>query len=96
MPGTDVGYHPLNYGWVLGEVVRRVDGRTLGRFVADEIAGPLGLADTYVGLPPAREPEVAHHVDLSGEYPFVSRLQPPRGARGAVRCCDRHLDHRPT
>jgi len=76
-PGTDVGYHPLNYGWVLGELVRRVDGRTLGRFVADEIADPLGLADTYIGLPAAREHEVAHHVDLSGENTFVADFNRP-------------------
>jgi len=77
VPGTDVGYHPLNYGWILGELVRRVDGRTLGRFVADEIAGPLGLADTFIGLPAARDHEVAHHVDLSGEYDFVADFNRP-------------------
>lgn len=77
VPGEDVGYHPLNYGWILGEVIRRVDGRSLGRFVADEIAGPLGLADTYVGLPRARDAEVAHHVDLSGESEFVKEFNRP-------------------
>ncbi|HEY8514592.1 MAG TPA: serine hydrolase domain-containing protein [Candidatus Binatia bacterium] len=77
VPGEDVGYHPLNFGWVLGEVVRRVDGRTLGRFVADEITGPLGLRDTYVGLPPERNPEVANHVDLSGESEFVADFNRP-------------------
>jgi CubicO group peptidase (beta-lactamase class C family) len=77
VPGEDVGYHPLNYGWVLGELVRRVDGRTLGRFVADEITGPLGLRDTYLGLPPAREAEVAHHADLSGESEFVTDFNRP-------------------
>lgn len=77
VPGEDVGYHPLNYGWVLGELVRRVDGRTLGRFVADEIAGPLGLKDTFVGLPRERDAEVAHHVDLSGESAFVTDFNRP-------------------
>lgn len=77
VPGTDVGYHAINYGWILGEVVRRVDGRTLGRFVADEITGPLGLADTYIGLPPERDAEVAHHVDLSNEFPFVADFNRP-------------------
>lgn len=77
VPGEDVGYHPLNYGWVLGEVIRRVDGRTLGRFVADEITGPLGLRDTYIGLPPERDAEVAHHVDLSGQSEFVGDFNRP-------------------
>jgi CubicO group peptidase (beta-lactamase class C family) len=76
-PGEDVGYHPLNYGWILGELVRRVDGRTIGRFLADEITGPLGLRDTYIGLPPERDAEVAHHLDLSGESPFVADFNRP-------------------
>jgi CubicO group peptidase (beta-lactamase class C family) len=84
VPGTDVGYHPLNFGWILGEIVRRVDGRTLGRFVADEIAAPLGLRDTFIGLPRERDAEVAHHVDLSGESAFVSDFNRPEVH--AVQC----------
>jgi CubicO group peptidase (beta-lactamase class C family) len=57
-PGTAHGYHAITYGWLVGEVVRRVSGRTVGRFLADEIAGPLGL-DIYVGLPPELESRVA-------------------------------------
>ncbi|HWL42222.1 MAG TPA: serine hydrolase domain-containing protein [Ilumatobacter sp.] len=56
-PGTAHGYHALTYGWLAGEVVRRVDGRTLGRFFADEIAGPLGL-EFWIGLPEQEEPRV--------------------------------------
>ena len=51
-PGTTSGYHALNYGHLLGEVVRRVSGKTLTEFVASEIAGPLG-ADFQVGAKPA-------------------------------------------
>ena len=47
-PGTASGYHALNYGHLLGEVVRRVTGKTLKQFVAEEIAGPLG-ADFQIG-----------------------------------------------
>jgi CubicO group peptidase (beta-lactamase class C family) len=47
-PGTGPGYHALNYGHLVGEVVRRVSGKTLKRFVAEEIAGPLG-ADFQIG-----------------------------------------------
>jgi CubicO group peptidase (beta-lactamase class C family) len=50
-PGTASGYHALTYGWLVGEVIRRVDGRSPGRFIAEEITGPLG-ADLYVGLSP--------------------------------------------
>ncbi|WP_371653186.1 MULTISPECIES: serine hydrolase domain-containing protein [unclassified Streptomyces] len=49
-PGTGHGYHAQTYSWLLGELVRRVTGRTLGRWVAEEIARPLG-ADFWIGLP---------------------------------------------
>lgn len=52
-PGTAHGYHGRTWGWLVGEVIRRVSGRTPGRFFADEIAAPLGL-DFFIGLP-ARE-----------------------------------------
>ncbi len=42
-PGTRHGYHGLTFGFLVGEVVRRVSGKPLGDFFADEIAGPLGL-----------------------------------------------------
>ena len=41
-PGTASGYHASTQGWLLGEVVRRVTGRTLGTFFREEIAGPSG------------------------------------------------------
>jgi CubicO group peptidase (beta-lactamase class C family) len=47
-PGTASGYHALNFGHLLGEVLRRVTGKSLKQFVADEIAGPLG-ADFQIG-----------------------------------------------
>src|SRR5262249_11625095 len=57
-PGTDHGYHARTFGWMVGELVRRISGVSLGRFLAAELAGPLGL-DFWVGLPPEVEPRVA-------------------------------------
>ncbi|MFE9450165.1 serine hydrolase domain-containing protein [Streptomyces sp. NPDC006739] len=57
-PGSASGYHPLNYSHLLGELVRRIDGRTLGRFVAEGITGPLG-ADFRIGLPDSEFGRVA-------------------------------------
>jgi CubicO group peptidase (beta-lactamase class C family) len=57
-PGTAHGYHVRSYGWLIGEVVRRITGRSLGRFFADEVATPLGL-DFWIGLPEAEEGRVA-------------------------------------
>jgi CubicO group peptidase (beta-lactamase class C family) len=42
-PGSGHGYHARSYGWILGEVVRRVTGQSLGAVLADAVAGPLGL-----------------------------------------------------
>lgn len=53
-PGTDHGYHPLTYGWMLDELVRRVTGRGTGEWIASGIAAPLGLDDDlWLGLPDA-------------------------------------------
>ncbi|MFW6074480.1 MAG: serine hydrolase domain-containing protein [Chloroflexota bacterium] len=49
-PGTAIGYHPMTYGWLVGEVIRRVSGLRLGEFVREEIAKPLDL-DFWIGLP---------------------------------------------
>jgi len=60
-PGTDHGYHAVTFGYLVGEVVRRVTGRSLGTYFRDEIAGPLD-ADWYVGLPASEEHRVARLV----------------------------------
>jgi CubicO group peptidase (beta-lactamase class C family) len=57
-PGTRHGYHAVTYGWLAGELVRRVDGRRIGQYFAEEVAGPLGL-DFWIGLPESEEPRVA-------------------------------------
>jgi CubicO group peptidase (beta-lactamase class C family) len=57
-PGTRHGYHALMFGWLVGEVVRRVSGRSIGRFFREEVAGPLGL-DFWIGLPEEHEARVA-------------------------------------
>ena len=58
--GTMHGYHAVTYGWLAGELIRRVDPshRGVGQFVQDEIAGPLGI-EFYIGLAEALEPRVA-------------------------------------
>jgi CubicO group peptidase (beta-lactamase class C family) len=48
-PGTRCGYHALTQGYLVGEVIRRITGRTVGRFFREEIADPLG-ADCHIGL----------------------------------------------
>ena len=72
-PGTKHGYHLRSYGWLLGELVRRVDGRTIGRFLADEIAGPLGL-DLWIGLPAEQEQRVSRIVPPAPPAPDVQEM----------------------
>ena len=57
-PGTRSGYHALTQGYLVGEVVRRVTGRSVGTFFAEEVAGPLG-ADAHIGLAPEHDHRVA-------------------------------------
>lgn len=59
-PGRAVMYHFITFGTLAAELIRRVDGRGIGQFVAEEIAGPLG-ADLWIGLPQAEEPRRAPH-----------------------------------
>lgn len=56
-PGTAHGYHAVTYGFLVGEVLRRITGMTVGELFAAELAGPLGL-DAWIGLPAEQEPRV--------------------------------------
>jgi len=57
-PGTAHGYHALTFGHLVGEVVRRISGKSLGAFFRDEVAGPLG-ADLHIGLAAEHDARVA-------------------------------------
>ena len=95
-PGQVMAYHPRNYGWVIGELVRRIDGRTFDRFLREEITGPLGMTDTYVGLPEEHEERVAtlyamEDCDRPGMIPPYNRpkvhqaVQPAGGGIATAR-----------
>ena len=64
-PGTATGYHAITFGYLIGEVIRRVSGQTPGRFFASEIGGPLE-ADFHIGLP---ESQLSRCSDLRGIRP---------------------------
>jgi CubicO group peptidase (beta-lactamase class C family) len=69
-PGTEHGYHARSFGWILGELVRRVTGESIGAYIARELAAPLGLR-YWVGLP-------------ASELPHCATLIPPEGGSDAV------------
>jgi CubicO group peptidase (beta-lactamase class C family) len=85
-PGTDHGYHAQTYSWLLGELIRRVSGRTIGRWVAEEIARPLGL-DLWIGLPPSQAYRVGRigAVDPPSSAAGTLRLRPKRSVADAYR-----------
>lgn len=60
-PGTAQGYHAVTYGYLVGEVIRRITGRTVGTYFRDEVGGPLDL-DFWIGLPEDQEGRVARLV----------------------------------
>jgi CubicO group peptidase (beta-lactamase class C family) len=62
-PGVAHGYHAVTYGYLVGEVVRRVDGRSIGTFFHEEFAAPLGL-EFWIGLPEEYEPRVAPMIPM--------------------------------
>ena len=69
-PGSKHGYHSMTYGFLVGEVVRRLTGKTLGQYVAREIAEAL-QADLFIGLPETKETCVAPALlpELGGRRP---------------------------
>jgi len=67
-PGTAHGYHALTFGWLVGEVVRRISGKSLGAYLRDEIAGPLGL-DFHIGLAEEHDARTAEIVQRSAPSP---------------------------
>jgi CubicO group peptidase (beta-lactamase class C family) len=73
-PGTDHGYHAQTYSWLTGELVRRVSGRSIGEWIADEITGPVG-ADLWLGLPESERSRVGR----------VAQIEAPGTAAGGLR-----------
>lgn len=76
-PGTANGYHAVNFGWIVGELVERVDGRSLPRFLDEEISGPLDLDGLFIGTPPREHGRVAEVHGDEGEAGALATLLPP-------------------
>jgi CubicO group peptidase (beta-lactamase class C family) len=73
-PGTKFGYHATSYGWLMGEIIRRITGQTVGTFFAAEVAGPLG-AEVWIGTPTEQRANVAFLTDtMASGLPLPLRL----------------------
>jgi CubicO group peptidase (beta-lactamase class C family) len=71
VPGTRTLYLSMTFGWIIGELVRLTDPkhRSLGVFVREELAAPLGITDLWIGIPDAVEPRIARQVDAMTPVP---------------------------
>lgn len=71
-PGTKIGYHAYTFGYIVGEVIRRVTGKPISRVLLEELSGPLGVGDElYFGMPAEEQPRLARLEDAasSGQMP---------------------------
>jgi CubicO group peptidase (beta-lactamase class C family) len=75
-PGSASGYHPVTFGYLAGEIFRRIDGRTMGVALREDIAGPLGL-DLWIGMPDSEHLRVAD-VRRPSALPKLGPLTEPR------------------
>src|SRR5437868_3254129 len=66
-PGTKPGYHALTQGFLIGEVIRRITGTSVGALFRSELAEPLGGAEFWIGLPAALDDRVAPLLPAPGE-----------------------------
>jgi CubicO group peptidase (beta-lactamase class C family) len=66
-PGTKVGYHAYTFGYIVGELVRRVTGKPISQVLLEEVAGPLGVAgELWFGMPAAEQHRLARLEDEPG------------------------------
>jgi CubicO group peptidase (beta-lactamase class C family) len=90
-PGTAAGYHSLTQGFLVGEVIRRITGQSVGDFFAADVAGPLG-ADFRLGLPAEHDQRMAPTVPPSGQnedyVAGAASSNAPQTAGTAVRVRD--------
>jgi CubicO group peptidase (beta-lactamase class C family) len=74
--GSASGYHPVTFGYLAGEIFRRIDGRTLGIALAQDVAKPLGL-DIWIGLPEAEDHRIAE-VRRPPAMPALGEITEPK------------------
>lgn len=73
-PGAANGYHPLNYGFMINEVMQRTDGRDCGKFFQEEVAASLGLDSLFIGLPESEEDRVACVYEAPADRESITQM----------------------
>jgi CubicO group peptidase (beta-lactamase class C family) len=80
IPPGATAYQAITYGWMVGELIRRRSGRSVGQFLADELAGPLGLDGLYIGAPASARGRAARLIGAAARRPPGARTPLGRGA----------------
>src|SRR6266480_3049930 len=76
-PGTKIGYHAYTFGYIVGEVIRRVTGKRISQVLREEVAGPLGVADElWFGMPAAEQHRLAPLEDVPGAAEMMAQMPP--------------------
>ena len=73
-PGEANGYHPLNYGFMINEVMQRTDGRDCRTFFQEEVAAPLELDSLFIGLPESEEDRVACVYEAPADRESITQM----------------------
>ena len=79
-PGSDYGYHSMTWGFLVGEIIRRLTGQSPGRYIADKITSPIN-AEFYIGVPDSKQANCAEVVGPNHarkRLPKLSRRETPR------------------
>ena len=99
VPGHTAGYHPITSWYLLGELVRRLDGRSFDRYVREMIFEPIGMTDSWIGMPVERYRAYGERIGLMHEVrsgqpianytldreEIAAQTRPPSNARGPIR-----------
>lgn len=72
-PGSRCAYHALSYGHLVGEVIRRISGKSIGQFILDEIAKPLDV-EFYIGLPETEDHRAVEMIEGPGCYDWIESV----------------------
>ena len=88
-PGTGYAYHAITHGWLAGEVIRRITGRTVGEHFAETVARPLGV-EAWIGMPAAELDRVAH-MQVGSSLAELTRVQAAARTPGVVDWSERAM-----
>lgn len=93
-PGSTAQYHTLSYGWIVGELVRQASGQTIDTYARENVFEPLGMEDTYIGLPSGVEDNTAKFAGFKNPDLVKGRAPDPNNNAAVAGLFNRESVHR--